>query len=128
MNKRFKGLAYVLCLAMLLNVGAIPSLAAANYQDTITIGVANDVTTLDPQGSNTDANMMAFLLTHQTIVDIDPDTGEIIPGLASSWTVSEDGCTFTFEVPEGVKFSDGTPFVIEDIKYTYERADKTSFT
>ncbi|MGI6651599.1 MAG: ABC transporter substrate-binding protein [Limnochordia bacterium] len=128
MNKRFKGLAYVLCLAMLLNVGAIPSLAAANYQDTITIGVANDVTTLDPQGSNTDANMMAFLLTHQTIVDIDPDTGEIIPGLASSWTVSEDGCTFTFEVPEGVKFSDGTPFVIEDIKYTYERADKSSFT
>ena len=49
MNKRFKGLAYVLCLAMLLNVGAIPTLAAANYQDTITIGVANDVTTLIPR-------------------------------------------------------------------------------
>ena len=53
------------------------------YQDTITIGVANDITTLDPQGSNTDANMMAFILTHETLVEVDPETNEVIPGMAN---------------------------------------------
>jgi len=37
--------------------------ASGEYKDRIIIGVANDITTLDPQGSNTDANMMAFTLT-----------------------------------------------------------------
>ena len=122
---------YVLCMALLLmtasGFAARPAEAALN-QDTIIIGVANDVTTMDPQGSNTDANMMAFLLTHETLVEIDPNTGDVIPGLASSWTVSDDGCRFTFTIPEGVTFTDGTPFVIEDIRYTLERAEKSSFT
>ncbi len=98
------------------------------YQDTIVIGVANDVTTLDPQGSNTDANMMVFTLTHETLVEVDPDTNEVIPGLATGWTVSDDGCTFSFTIPEGVTFTDGTPCTANDIKYTYERANESSFT
>ena len=74
----------VLCLLMALFM----AMTAYASQDTITIGVANDITTLDPQASNTDANMMAFTLTHETLVQIDPETGEIIPGLADSWEVS----------------------------------------
>ena len=57
--------------------------ANTTYQDTITVGVANDITTLDPQGSNTDANMMAFTLTHETLVEVDPETNEVIPGMAT---------------------------------------------
>ena len=59
-----------------------------DYKDTVTIGIANDVNNLDPQGSNTDANMMVFYLTHERLVNIDPDTNEVIPALAESWTVS----------------------------------------
>ena len=88
--------------------------ANTTYQDTITVGVANDITTLDPQGSNTDANMMAFTLTHETLVEVDPETNEVIPGMATSWTTSDDGCTFTFEIPENVTFSDGTPCTAND--------------
>lgn len=105
-----------------------PDPATTNYQETITIGVANDITTLDPQGSNTDANMMAFTLTHETLVEVDPETNEVIPGMASSWTVSDDGCTFTFEIPDNVTFSDGTPCTANDIKFTLERAKESSFT
>lgn len=102
--------------------------AHSAYKDTIVIGVANDITTLDPQASNTDANMMAFELTHETLVQIDPATNEIIPGLAESWEVSEDGLTFTFTFPEGVMFTDGvTPFTANDVKFTYERAKDSSF-
>lgn len=102
--------------------------ATTTYQDTITVGVSNDITTLDPQGSNTDANMMAFTLTHETLVEVDPDTNEVIPGMATSWTTSDDGCTFTFEIPDNVTFSDGTPCTASDIKFTFERANESSFT
>ena len=102
--------------------------ANTTYQDTITVGVANDITTLDPQGSNTDANMMALTLTHETLVEVDPETNEVIPGMATSWTTSDDGCTFTFEIPENVTFSDGTPCTANDIKFTFERAAESSFT
>lgn len=107
--------------------GTVP-LENVTYQDTITVGVANDITTLDPQGSNTDANMMAFILTHETLVEVDPETNEIIQGMAKSWEVSPDGCTFTFAIPDNVKFSDGSPCTASDIKFTLERARESSFT
>ena len=97
------------------------------YKDTVTIGIANDVNNLDPQGSNTDANMMVFYLTHERLVEIDPDTGEVAPGLATSWTVSDDGCVYDFTLAEGATFTDGTPCTANDVKYTYERAKNSSF-
>ena len=108
--------------------GEAASQGATAYQDTITIGVANDITTLDPQGSNTDANMMAFTLTHETLVEVDPETNEVIPGMAKSWTVSEDGCTFVFEIPDNVTFTDGSPCTASDVKFTLDRAQESSFT
>ncbi len=99
----------------------------ADYKDTVIIGIANDVNNLDPQGSNTDANMMVFYLTHERLVNIDPDTNEVIPALAESWTVSEDGCVYDFTIAADATFTDGTPCTAEDVKYTYDRAKNSSF-
>ena len=98
-----------------------------NYKDTVIIGIANDVNNLNPQGSNTDANMMVFYLTHERLVNIDPDTGKVIPALATEWTVSEDGCVYDFTIAEGATFTDGTPLTAEDVKYTYDKAKESSF-
>ena len=98
-----------------------------DYKDTVTIGIANDVNNLDPQGSNTDANMMVFYLTHERLVNIDPDTNEVIPALAESWTVSEDGCVYDFTIASDATFTDGTPCTAEDVKFTYDRAKDSSF-
>ena len=65
------------------NVKSAEVKADATYKDTVIIGIANDVNNLDPQGSNTDANMMVFYLTHERLVNIDPDTGKVIPALAT---------------------------------------------
>ncbi|MCQ2398039.1 MAG: ABC transporter substrate-binding protein [Sphaerochaetaceae bacterium] len=97
------------------------------YKDTVVIGVANDITTLDPQGSNTDANMMAFYLTHERLVNVDPDTNQVIPGLAESWTVSEDGCTYVFTLPADATFTDGSKLTAADVKFTYDKAKNSSF-
>lgn len=56
-------------------------------------------------------------LVYSTLVDIDFD-GNYIPELAESWTVSDDGLTWTFYLAPDAKFSDGTPLTAEDVAFT----------
>ncbi len=48
--------------------------------------------------------------------------GSIIPGLAKSWEISEDGLTYTFMLNEGVTFHDGSAMDGEDVKFSLDRA------
>ncbi|HEY3408737.1 MAG TPA: ABC transporter substrate-binding protein, partial [Propionicimonas sp.] len=48
-------------------------------------------------------------------------TGEIIPVLATDWTISADGLTYTFNLRSGVKFHDGTDFTADSVCYNYNR-------
>ena len=47
--------------------------------------------------------------------------GSVVPGLAESWEISEDGLTYTFKLREGVTFHDGTTMDAEDVKFTLDR-------
>jgi peptide/nickel transport system substrate-binding protein len=118
-------------IAAVQSVGATgnsPSTAkdSGKYQGKIVIGTPLDVTTTDPQGSNTDANMILFCMTHETLVEIDSKTGKVIPGLAEYKVV--DGLTFRFKLPKDATFTDGTPCTAKDIKFTLDRAMQSSFT
>ena len=46
---------------------------------------------------------------------------KIVPSLAESWTVSEDGLKYTFRLREGVRFSNGETLTAEDVRYTLMR-------
>jgi peptide/nickel transport system substrate-binding protein len=46
---------------------------------------------------------------------------DLIPALATSWTVSDDGLHWTFHLRQGVKYDDGTEFTADDVKYTFDR-------
>ncbi len=47
------------------------------------------------------------------------ETGAIIPGIAESWDISEDGLTYTFHLREDVTFHNGKPLTSADVLYTY---------
>lgn len=47
--------------------------------------------------------------------------GEPIPGCAESWTVSDDGLTYTFRLRDGLKWSDGKALTAEDFVYSFRR-------
>jgi peptide/nickel transport system substrate-binding protein len=66
-----------------------------------------DNVTLSAGGEAYRPFLMATLL--QGTID-----GELIPGLATDWSISEDGYTWTFDILEGVKFHDGTDVTMED--------------
>ncbi|NLD74380.1 MAG: ABC transporter substrate-binding protein [Chloroflexi bacterium] len=51
-----------------------------------------------------------------------PDLASIIPNIASSWEVSDDGKTFIFHLRKGMKWSDGAPFNADNFVWWYEHA------
>ena len=77
---------------------------------------------LDTQNNSTAINSHSYRMTHNTLVDVDPVTGEIIPELATEWTVSPDGLVYTFKLRSDVNFQNGEHFTAADVKYTMDRA------
>lgn len=55
---------------------------------------------------------------YETLVEV--KNGEIVPALAESWDVSDDGLTYTFRLKENVKFSDGSDFNAEVVKLNWD--------
>ncbi|MDA4630124.1 ABC transporter substrate-binding protein, partial [Escherichia coli] len=63
--------------------------------------------------------------TYDKLVRLDiNDPSKIIPDVAESWTVSDDGLTYTFKLKPGLKFASGNPLTAEDVAYSFERAIK----
>jgi oligopeptide transport system substrate-binding protein len=53
---------------------------------------------------------------------LDPKTARPIPGLAQSWDISPDGCTYTFHLRTNLLWSTGEPITADDVVYSWLRA------
>lgn len=54
-------------------------------------------------------------------------TGQILPALAESWEISEDGLTLTFTLREGMLWHDGQPVTAQDVAFTYNLLKNEEF-
>jgi peptide/nickel transport system substrate-binding protein len=75
---------------------------------------------LDPALAASEPIWISGDILFETLVEMSPDF-EIIPALADSWDISEDGLTYTFTLHQGVKFHNGREMTSEDVKYSLER-------
>lgn len=90
----------------------------------VSIGLAAEPVSLDFTSSDGAAIPQALLSNvYETLVTVDQD-GEIVPELATSYEVSEDGLTYTFTLRDGVTFSDGEELTAEDVVYSIERVQQ----
>src|ERR671916_1577573 len=78
---------------------------------------------LDPNLSSAYVDRQVMASLYDKLVDID-EQGEIVPMLAKSYDVSDDGTVYTFELREGIKFHDGTEFNAEAVKFNLDRYQK----
>jgi len=79
-----------------------------------------DAKTANPLLAADDASRAFCDLMFEGLLRVDPFTGELVPNLAESWTVSDDGLTYTFVLRQGIDWSDGYPITAQDVAFTYE--------
>jgi peptide/nickel transport system substrate-binding protein len=102
------------------------SLSPAQAAGTLVWGMPAETDTLDPHATG---GWSTYQITYQIFEGLvkedltkpDEPTPPLVPGLAKTWDISEDGLTYTFHLREGVKFHDGTPFDAAAVKFNFDR-------
>ena len=113
----------------LMLMGAVMALGAesalaATPKDTLVIATRiDDIVSLDPaeifefSGSDLGRNV------YDHLVEFDPENlGPLVGGIAESWSVADDGITYTFKIRDGIKFHSGNPVTAEDAEFSLRRA------
>ena len=119
-----------LALASFLAGTAPAALMAQTPADTLVIGDAiDDIVSIDPHEAFEFSGTDLVNNTYDTLVELDPlQPGELVPGLAESWDVAEDGVTYTFKMRPGVTFASGNPVRAEDAAFSLQRVVKLNKT
>ena len=90
--------------------------------DTLVIAIAEDTASYDPQRAFETLPSIVHKATYQTLVTFPADSVEtVIPDLAASWEISDDGTVYTFTLAEGRTFSDGSPVTAADVVFSFNR-------
>ena len=85
------------------------------------VSFQDDVSTLDPAIGYDWQNWSIIKTIFDGLMDYVPGTTELVPHLAESYSVSEDGRSFEFQIRSGVTFHNGRELTADDFKYTLER-------
>ncbi len=108
-----------LLAATVLSIAACPALAA---RTDLVLGIPLEPPNLDPTANAAAAiDEVLYANVFEGLTRIGA-SGEVLPDLAASWTVSGDGKTYVFKLHMGVKFHDGTAFDANDVKFSLDRA------
>jgi peptide/nickel transport system substrate-binding protein/oligopeptide transport system substrate-binding protein len=98
-----------------------PAMADAKQGGEMTVTFKDDMATLDPAIGYDWTNWSIIKSVFDGLMDYKPGTTELVPDLAESYSVSDDGLTYTFKLRHGVKFHNGREMTAADVKYSLER-------
>ena len=121
-KKAIAAMLSIITIAMAVSgcAGSGQSQEESKNRDDLVVVIPNDFTTLDPQKLPSTAEINFCANIFDTLVMID-ENHKIVPALAESWTHSEDGLSYTFNLRKGVKFHNGEELKAADVVYTVER-------
>ena len=100
---------------------AAASTAAKSPDNDMVIAMSESVLSLDPHNLTSTMSISANRSMYECLLTFDKDMKNIVPQLAKSYTVSDDGLVYTFTLQTGVKFTDGTDFNSEAVKANIDR-------
>jgi len=121
LRTRMRRLVVALAGVMLLVVvGTAPA-----AKDTLVIGMPTDVPIFDTHKATGLHNGGILNQVSEPLVRLTPD-GKVVPWLVESWQQSKDGKSWTLTTRKNVKFTDGTPFNAEALRFNLERFRKHS--
>jgi ABC-type transport system substrate-binding protein len=83
---------------------ATPAAGQPKEGGTLVVAIPGDINRTDPSLVDDANSTYVEQQVVETLVTLKPGTGgDIVPGLAESWTISPDGLTYTFKIRQGVK-------------------------
>ena len=94
---------------------------AATRGGTFVFGASADCIFFDPVYQQQTEDIWFALNIYDTLLQPTPDGKALQPGLAASYEVSPDALTMTLILRPGIKFSDGSPILASDVKFTLDR-------
>ncbi|MGK2286949.1 peptide ABC transporter substrate-binding protein [Pedomonas sp. V897] len=107
----------LLAVAVLAGCRGKPS--ETEQEHNLRVTVLGVLSTTDPHQAETTPERILAGETHLGLVTVDP-SGQIVPGLAESWWVSEDGLSYIFRL-RTVQWADGKPLTPEDVVASFRR-------
>jgi peptide/nickel transport system substrate-binding protein len=105
----------------LLSTMALPA-GAATRGGTLVYGRQTDCIYLDPVHTAQNADIWVSLNLYDTLTQPTDDGRNVVPGLATSWETSQDGKAMTFKLRPNLRFADGSPLTVDDVKWSLDRA------
>ncbi len=90
------------------------------YGGSIVVGITQDLDSLDPHKVVTAGTREVFYNVYEGLMKPDED-GNLVPAVASDYSVSDDQMTYTFTLREGVKFHNGELVTADDVIYSLKR-------
>jgi peptide/nickel transport system substrate-binding protein len=111
-----------LSLALGLALAGVASAASSSPSpagSTLKVGWDIEPDNLNPFVGIQQSSFDLYHLEYDFLTDYGPAHLETEPGLATSWTHSPDGLTWTFTIRSGVKWQDGVPLTAHDVAFTY---------
>src|SRR5690606_23509236 len=121
-NKLVSMLSLVLVLALVVTGCASGSKneSGANNNE-FRINLASEPPTLDPAQATDQVSFTVINAIYEGLTIID-ENGNVQPGIAEKWDVSEDGKTYTFTIRSDAKWNNGDPITAHDFEFSWKRA------